>query len=113
MAIELLVLSGTRLGERITFDQDAILIGSDRFCDLRFKLRHYPGARNQEVRLLGEDSGWRLHNDGEGLWLVNQTPVPSGGACPLRSGDIIRASEFGPDLRFMITAETGEKEEQL
>src|SRR5690606_28161863 len=31
--------------------------------------------------------------------------VSAEGATPLRSGDILRMSEFGPDLRFAIVAE--------
>lgn len=41
------------------------------------------GARNKRTRLVADNSVWRLHNDGEGAWIVNQTLVaaPSSVRC--------------------------------
>jgi hypothetical protein len=47
-----------------------------------------------------EESGWRIQNRGSGLLLVNQNVVE--GPTPLRSGDIIRMSDMGPDLTFTL-----------
>jgi hypothetical protein len=111
MTVELLVLSGPRLGERMTFDREVVLVGGDRDCDVRFNVRQHPGVRNKRARLVADEFGWRLHNDGQGLWFLNQTVLAAAAAHPLRSGDIIRVSEFGPDLRFAMLSEatsTGE-----
>jgi hypothetical protein len=102
MAIELLILSGRRLGERLAFTQDAILLGGEGDCDVCFQVRYHPRARGKRACLEAGEYGWRLRNDGDGLWFVNQAVVPSSSACPVRPGDIIRISEFGPDLRFAV-----------
>lgn len=110
MAIELRILSGRRLGERLTFDQHVVTIGDDLDQDVSFAVRQYAGARNKRARLVADDSGWHLHNDGEGAWIVNQTLVAADADCPLRSGDIIRLSAWGPDLRFALVSPKDEAE---
>lgn len=102
MATELLILSGAQMGKRSTFDQDVVLIGRDRDCHLRFK---DAGARGKRASLVANDDGWSLCNEGRGLWFINQTVVPETSMHPLRSGDIVRLSEFGPDVCFAILAE--------
>ena len=102
MATELLILSGAQSGKRLTFDQEIVLIGRDRDCDLRFK---DPGTHGRRAWLVANDDGWHLCNDGQGLWFVNQTVVSEASAHPVRSGDILRLSEFGPDVCFAILAE--------
>jgi len=105
MVVELLILSGSRLGERLKFAQDVISIGGGKHWDVCFDVKHDPGAKAKRARILADQFGGRIHNDGAGVWIVNQDLLPAAGACPLRAGDIVRLSEFGPDVRFMILPE--------
>jgi hypothetical protein len=102
MPIEILILSGARRGEQLNFDKDRISIGHQRPSDVHFSPRKHPGADGKQAELLLDDYGWRLHNVGEGDWYLNQTILPVSGAAPLRSGDVVRISEVGPDFRFTI-----------
>lgn len=102
MAVELLILSGSRLGERLRFTHEAISIGGGKHWDVCFDVKHDPGAKAKHARILADQFGWRIHNDGAGVWIINQDLLPTTGAYPLRAGDIVRLSEFGPDVQFMI-----------
>ena len=108
MVVELLIVSGTQLGHRWTFHQDTVSVGGGRHWDGCFHTRQDPGAQGKRAPLLADQAGWRLQNDGEMVWFVNQELVPTGGACPIRARDMIRLSELGPGLRFMVLAEDGE-----
>lgn len=56
----------------------------------------------KRAQLVLDEYGWRIHNVGEGDWYLNQSVLPASGGSPLRSGDIVRLSEVGPDFRFCI-----------
>jgi hypothetical protein len=107
MAVELLILSGSRLGERLKFTHDAISIGGGKHWDVCFDAKLDPGATAKRARILADEFGWRIHNDGLGAWIINQDVLPPKGAYPLRAGDIVRLSEFGPDLRFNVLPDAG------
>ncbi len=109
VAVELLILSGSRLGEWVRFTHDVISIGGGKHWDLSFDLKRDPGSKAQRARILADQFGWRLHNDGVGAWIINQDLLPPNGAYPLRAGDIVRLSEFGPDLQFMILPDGGDR----
>jgi len=108
MFVELQILSGSRLGERLKFTQDAISIGGGKHWDVCFDAKHDPGAKAKHARILADQFGWRIHNDGAGVWIINQDLLAPTGAYPLRAGDIVRLSEFGPDVRFMILPDAEE-----
>ena len=104
MPVEIRILSGSRQGERLRFDGDEITVGEDRSCDLRFNPHNDPGARGKRAILAYGEEGWRIGNCGSGQWLVNQSAVPSDSSGQLRSGDVVRVSESGPDFSFLIVS---------
>jgi hypothetical protein len=102
MPVEIAILSGARQGERWATDAGRIVVGDADACDIHFDGDSDPGAAGKQGLLLQRDDGWRFENQGSESCLVNQSPVPPGGDCRLRSGDVIRMSDDGPDLRFTI-----------
>jgi hypothetical protein len=107
MPIDLFVLSGKRQGEQIRLQQPSVMIGGEVYCDISFDVAGDPDAAEKVAELAADEYGWCIRNKGVGDWYVNQDALPPSGALPLRSGDIIRLSEMGPDLRFSIA--TGEQ----
>lgn len=102
MPIQLLILSGARRGEQLEFAKESVSIGDDRASDVYFSAWKHPGVKGKRAQLVLDKAGWRIQNQGEGDWYLNQSIVPVYGASPLRSGDIVRLSELGPDFRFSV-----------
>ncbi|QGJ70454.1 Hypothetical protein PBC10988_21510 [Planctomycetales bacterium 10988] len=100
MPIELLVLSGSRQGERIELDSEKITIGDQVDCSLQFGAKTDPAARGRCLELYHETDGWRIRSLGQGLSFLNADPLSQDMA--LRSGDMVRLSASGPDVRFSI-----------
>jgi hypothetical protein len=105
MAVEIHVLSGSQQGRCLRFDGDRILVGDVAAADLRFDPEREAGARGKIATLtLDDEEGWRISNEGDGVWLVNQTTVEPSQSHRLRSEDLVRVSEVGPDFCFRIVA---------
>jgi len=102
MPVEIAILSGAQQGGRWATDASRIVVGDAAACDICFDGDLDPGARGKRGVLVFHDDGWRFENHGAGSWLVNQTAIMAGRDCRLRSGDVVRVSEDGPDLRFTI-----------
>jgi len=100
MPVELTILSGAREGEAIQLDLDAFRVGDDPAAEVAFDPRHDPAGRGCLALVMREEAGWRIQNQGRGPLLVNHTVVD--GRVPLRSGDIIRLSDMGPDVCFNL-----------
>lgn len=100
MPVELTVLSGGREGETIHLNLDTFQIGDDPAADLYFDSRRDPAGRGRLALVVREEAGWRIQNQGSGSLVVNHAVVT--GRVPLRSGDIIRLSDMGPDVRFSL-----------
>jgi hypothetical protein len=100
MAVEFLILSGTRQGERLELEGNEFRIGDGSGCDIRFDSGQDPGAKHRTALIRREDDGWRIRSEGAGLVWLNQTPLQA--PSPIRSSDVIRLSESGPDLAFTI-----------
>jgi len=82
-----------------------ILVGDVAVADVRFDPNRESGARGKNaVITLDDEEGWRISNMGAGAWLVNQTPVAPSQSHRLRSEDLVRASEAGPDFCFRLVA---------
>ena len=105
MSVELLILSGARQGEQLRFRTQNITVGAEQACDVCFDVAQHPLASGKVAEFVADEYGWRIRNCGLGDWYVNQDMLPTSGASPLRSGDIVRLSELGPDLRFSIVAD--------
>jgi VCBS repeat-containing protein len=104
MAVEMLILSGPRQGERYRLDGHRIVVGDVGEADVAFHSSDSAAARGRHATLDSSEQGWTLTNRGVGDWLVNQTPVSSGQSTRLRSGDVVRLSNEGPDFRFSIVS---------
>lgn len=106
MPVEIAIISGARKGERIQLDSGSFQVGDESACEVYFNPRKDPAVGGRRALITLEESGWRIQNIGSGLLLVNQDVVE--GPTPLRSGDIIRMSDMGPDLTFtLISAPKG------
>ena len=105
MAVEIQILSGSQQGRCFRFAGDRILVGDVAVADVRFDPQCEAGARGKNAILtLDDEEGWRISNVGAGAWLVNQTAVESSQTHRLRSEDLVRVSEAGPDFSFRIVA---------
>jgi len=102
MSIEITILSGSRQGERITLEADTLRVGSERACEIRFDPDRDPAILGHSATIQRTEDGWWIRNTGIGDVLVNHEPVF--GNTRLRSGDVVRMSERGPDLCFAIGA---------
>lgn len=100
MPVKLTILSGAREGECFNFDTAAFRIGDDPDAEIRLDPRRDPAARGCLALVRYEVSGWRIENKGDGRLMLNHTVVEGG--APLRSGDIIRLSDMGPDICFRL-----------
>ncbi len=100
MPVELTILSGAREGECFYFDTAAFRIGDDPDAEIWLDPRRDQAARGCLALVRYEVSGWRIENTGNGRLMLNHTVVE--GCVPLRSGDIIRLSDMGPDICFRL-----------
>lgn len=105
MAVEILVLTGNRRGERYRTEQGQFLVGGNPQCDFLFDTELDSGARDRQVAFAFEETGWTLQNTGDGDILLNNRPVI--GAVRVRSGDVVRLSHSGPDFSFQVTSAVG------
>ena len=105
MAVEIQILSGLQQGRCLRFDGDRILVGDIAGADVRFDPEREAAVRWKIATLtLDDEEGWRISNEGDGVWLVNQTTIEPSQSHRLRSEDLVRVSEVGPDFCFRIVA---------
>ncbi|MBN1910834.1 MAG: hypothetical protein JW818_13900 [Pirellulales bacterium] len=102
MRVDIQILSGARQGEHVVLDVDRFRVGDQRDCEVRFDPARDAAARGHAATIQRDDDGWRIRNTGTGDVLVNHEPVF--GNTRLRSGDVVRMSENGPDFSFTIGA---------
>lgn len=102
MAIEIQILSGSRQDERVELDQQEFRVGSDPGSEVFFDPQDDPPARDRSAEFRLADDGWTVRSLGAGELLLNQEPLS--GATRIRSGDVVRLSELGPDFSFTILA---------
>lgn len=100
MPVEINILSGQRQGERLVLDKTKIRAGAEPTCDVFFDPLADSSARDRAVALNLLDDGWYIQSTGQGLVFVNQNPVV--GMTRLKSGSVVRMSEFGPEFEFRI-----------
>lgn len=103
MAVEIHVLSGVRNRERIFFDGTYVRVGGDPSCDLVFDPQLDRWAKDRAVVLRMTGDGWQIESTGTGEVRLNQACIS--GQMPIRSGDVVRFSELGPDFLFAIVPE--------
>ena len=100
MAVEIRILSARRQGERLLLEGRELpwaATATARSCSTP----RDPAVGGHSAVIHLSDNGWCLHATGGQVW-VNQQPVAR--STRLRSGDIVRMSESGPDFSFGIVA---------
>lgn len=102
MAVEILILSGARQGERVELDVAEFRAGDRPACELFFDSQRDAGAKDRSVVFRLSDDGWYVKGTGAGEVFVNQQPLKR--ELRIRSGDVVRMSELGPDFSFGIIA---------
>ena len=105
MAIEISIISGARCGERLTFDAEQFRAGVDPACEVYFDSRVDPSVRDRIASFRLQTDGWYVQQIGGGPILLNHDVVQR--PTRLRSGDVVRMSEQGPDFSFSIVAQAG------
>jgi hypothetical protein len=100
MPVEITILSGARQGERIELSNNAFDVGNQPADAVRFDPQSDPGVQGRRASLRLEGGGWQVRSTGASPIIVNHEPVDA--PRPLRSGDIVRMSEEGPDFAFTL-----------
>jgi len=103
MAVEIVILSGARQGERLLLEAGEFRAGDDPACEVFFDPQNDPSARDRCALFRLADDGWSVERTGAGQLYVNQEPVV--GKSRIRSGDLVRMSERGPDFSFGIVTQ--------
>lgn len=103
MAVEILILSGARQGERLLLEAREFRAGDDPACEVFFDPQKDSSARDRGALFRLADDGWWIERTGAGDLYVNQEPVV--GKTRIRSGDLVRMSERGPDFSFGIVTQ--------
>ncbi|HUT92269.1 MAG TPA: hypothetical protein VMY37_22430 [Thermoguttaceae bacterium] len=104
MAVEIVILSGARQGERLLLEAGEFRAGDDPACEVFFDPQNDPSARDRGALFRLAEDGWSVERTGAGQLYVNQEPVV--GETRIRSGDLVRMSERGPDFSFGIVTRT-------
>ncbi len=107
MAVEIRILSGARQDERIVFDKTNFRAGSSPECEVFFDPQADTGTINRSASFQLLENGWYISHS-MGVILVNQRTVS--GPTRIRSGDVVRMSETGPDFSFSIVSNTAAKQ---
>lgn len=104
MAIRLTVLSGSLQSHVFESEKDSFTIGESVECDLTFDMMTDPEIQGQQIRIARCDGRWHIHNKSVQPVFLNQSLIRD--STGLRSGDLIRLSQDGPDVLFEIAAVT-------
>lgn len=104
MAVKLTVLSGSMQGHALETNRNIINVGAEPSSELPFDVGCDPEIEGQQVRFELLDDRWRLFNSSAHPIFVNQDLVRD--ATGLRSGDLIRLSQDGPDVLFELNQNT-------
>lgn len=106
MSIAIRILSGARKGEEIQLETDVFRVGDTPGCEVYFDPRLDSAARGRSATVrLGED-GWTIRPSEPGRLMLNHALVTA--ESRIRSGDVLRMSEAGPDFLFTITGRRAE-----
>lgn len=101
MAIKLTVLSGSMQGHVLETNKTVIRLGANADSEIAFDVASDPEIQGQQVSFELRGDRWRLCNDSTQSLFVNQDLVRD--ATGLRSGDLVRLSQDGPDVLFELT----------
>ncbi len=103
MAVEIYILSGVRQGERVVLDATNFRVGTNPGCEVFFDPQVDTSTANRSAAFRLMEDGWYIVH-AEGAILINQRAVA--GPTRIRSGDVVRMSERGPDFSISIVTST-------
>jgi hypothetical protein len=102
MPVEIHVLSGSRQSERVYIDAPTFRVGDQRDCEVFFDPSRDQAAQGRAALFRLQDDGWYVQSTGQSNVLVNDQRLT--GSMRIRSGDVVRMSDRGPDFSFgMVT----------
>jgi hypothetical protein len=102
MPVEISVLSGSRQGELLFFQDEQFRVGDEPACELYFNPALDPGARDRLVLFRHREDGWTVLPLGTPGMMLDYAPLAD--AAPIRSGQVVRMSADGPDFSFRVIA---------
>lgn len=100
MPVEIVILSGVQQGTHQVFDRSEFRVGCQPICDVKFDPLQDRSAADREAFFRLTDEGWTVSSTGLGEMFLNQQPLTR--TERVRSGDVLRMSNQGPDLAFNI-----------
>ncbi len=101
MAVEILILSGTRHNDQITLDGRQFRVGADPDCEVFLDPQRDGAIRGRSAQFRLQEDGWYVRCAGGEMSINGRRVV---GATHVRSGDVVRMSESGPEFSFRIVA---------
>ena len=96
------IVSGSRRGEEICLDAQEFCVGDTPQCEVYFDPRRDTAAKGRSARFRLQGDGWYMRPDSPDRLVLNHAPVE--GETRIRSGDVVRMSESGPDFVFSVTS---------
>lgn len=100
MPVEIVILSGAQQGTRRVLDRSEFRVGCQPACDIKFDPQQDRSAVDREACFRLTDEGWTVSSTGLGEMFLNQQFLTR--TQRVRSGDVLRMSNQGPDLAFNI-----------
>ena len=100
MSLVVRFLSGARRGAEIQLEGAELRVGEDPSCDVFLDPRQDPAVCGRRATIQLKDDGWYARSTGEYPVLLNQATLVD--ERRIRSGDVLRMSETGPDLLISI-----------
>ena len=64
MAVEILILSGARQGERLVLDRREFRVGSEPNCEVRFDVERDSAVKGRSAWFRLQEDGWQLRSTG-------------------------------------------------
>jgi hypothetical protein len=100
MAVEIVILSGSRQGQQWIFEGEQFRVGDEPACEVYFNPALDPGARGRLVLFRHHDDGWNVLPLGTPGLLLDYEPLAD--PRTIRSGQVLRMSADGPDCSFRV-----------
>lgn len=102
MAVEIVILSGSRQGERLVFEGERFWAGDEPACAVFFNPALDPAARGRMLLFRHSEEGWSVEPVGAAGIMLDHDPLSA--PRTIRSGQVVRMSADGPDFSFRVVA---------
>jgi hypothetical protein len=102
VSIAIHILSGSRCGEEVCLDAEEFRVGDTPQCEIYFDPRRDVSSEGQSALFRLQEDGWYVRPGGGRDLLLNHSLMER--ETRIRSGDVVRLSESGPDFLFTLTS---------